>query len=423
MNVLLIATPTFATFTPLNLMYLAGTLDANGIDVTIIDWNIVGKDAVGQEISKGYDLVGLSVMSSSRWVAFDIATRIRELSPKSKIVMGGPHATLMPAQCKKYADYVVKGDGELQLLDICQGRSPVERTVDLDSLPFPAYHKVDLSRYPGYGLSRFNYRKANGVNIRKSPRVSILATRGCKSHCKFCSSFWVQGKYRMRNPKKVVDELDLLCNKYGISNFYFNDDSFYLDKGHLQLFCLEILRRKIKIAFHIETRADILDEWCVKPLKWAGCYRVQVGFETGSQQLLDQMGKGCTLDDIARGIENCKKVGLRVDANLIVGNVGETDDTIEETRKFLRRTNPTTISSTWNGLMLLPGTAIYQRAKREGRIDDSYWASRIPYQVYAYSPEQINGWNRRIYGYNAVTKARYLIKQALFKINGGWENV
>jgi radical SAM superfamily enzyme YgiQ (UPF0313 family) len=135
------------------------------------------------------------------------------------------------------------------------------------------------------------------------------------------------------------------------------------------------------------------------------------------------MGKGCTLDDIAKGIENCKKVGLRVDANLIVGNVGETDDTIEETRRFLQATNPTTISSTWSGLMLLPGTAIYQKAKRCGDIDDSFWDLREPYRVWKFSREQINRWNNRIYGYNAVTKARYLIKQALFKINGGWENV
>jgi radical SAM superfamily enzyme YgiQ (UPF0313 family) len=117
------------------------------------------------------------------------------------------------------------------------------------------------------------------------------------------------------------------------------------------------------------------------------------------------MGKSTNVDAIYNGIQACKKVGLRVDANLIVGNVGETDETIEETRTFLREADPDTISSTWRGLLLLPGTAIYKRAKKEGLIDDNFWDTREGCRTYKYSKEQIEKWNRRIMTYKFSPKS------------------
>jgi len=405
-KVLLIALPTFGMWTPLNLLYLAGMLENHGIDCTIVDWNTEGCSGVIKEICKKYDIVGLSVLTSTRWNSFDTAALIREYSPESLIVMGGVHATLMPEQCQKYCDVVIKGDGEAPFLDLCQGKKPLERFLPINSLPIPAYHKIDLSKYPGRGYSKYDFRKANGVNIHGVPRVSMQATRSCTSHCRFCSSPKVQGEYRMRDPCRVVGEMGYLYVRYGIRHFYFNDDSFYLDRDRGIEFC-ELVARKLKVAFHIETRADVLDLEYAIALKRAGCYRVQVGLETGSPEVLGRMSKSIDLDAIRDGIQNCKKAGLRVDANLIVGNEGETDETIEQTRKFLKNANPTTISSTWNGLLLFPGTAVYRKAIKEGLITDDFWETREECKVYKFSPEQIGQWNHRVYTYKFIPRLRY----------------
>jgi radical SAM superfamily enzyme YgiQ (UPF0313 family) len=391
-------------WTPLNLMCLAGAID-DIADCTVVDWNTEGERGVVSEIDRGYDIVGMSVMSPARWNAFDLTTTIRERSPDSLIVMGGVHATLMPEQVQKHCDVVIKGDGEAPFRDLCLGKEPVERFLPIDDLPSPAWDKVDLWKYPGYGLSKYDFRKANGVDIRREPRVSMQASRSCRSHCAFCSSFYVQGKYRMRDPARVVDDMGRLWQDYGIRHIYFNDDSFYLDKERGIAFCEEIRKRGLRVAFHIETRADVLDVQYAEALKYAGCYRVQVGLESGSPTIMMRMGKNTNVDAIYNGIQACNRAGLRVDANLIVGNVGETDETIEETRAFLREANPDTISSTWRGLLLLPGTAVYKRAKREGLINDSFWDTREGCRTYKYSKEQIEKWNRRILNYKFNPKS------------------
>lgn len=347
-------------------------------NTTIADINL-GHDIVG-EIKKGYDIVGLSVLSSSRWDAFDTARLVRKLSPKSVIVMGGAHATAMPDNCKKHCDIVVVGDGESAFRDVCEGRDPVSTPTNLNNV----WQRYDL------------------VDPRLYRRVAIQATRGCRYKCRFCSSWWTQGEYRMREPSKVAWEIKKVLMVYSLRDFYFNDDSFYLDKEKAIEFCGLI--DGLRIRFHIETRADIIDKEYAEALKRAGCSKVQVGLESGSPEI--RTGK--SVDSTYNGIRACKDAGLKVDANLIVGNEGETDETIEETRRFLKLADPDSISTTRHGLLLFPGTAIYQRAKRDGDIDDEFWESRTPFKTYKYSQEQIDRWNRRIYSFKPKIYLRYL---------------
>jgi anaerobic magnesium-protoporphyrin IX monomethyl ester cyclase len=400
-NVLLIALPNNSMkWTPLNLLSLAGTLEDNGIDCKVVDSNI---ENVYPEIRKNYDIIGLSVLSNTRWDAFDLATDIRKLC-KSKIVMGGVHATLMPEQCIKYCDVVIKGDGESPFLDLCQGREPVEKVLPIDSLR-TAYNKIDLFKYPGKGFTTHDFRKAGGIDIKNSPRTSIYSSRSCNSHCRFCSSFYVQGKYRMRDPKKVVDEMESLKP---INHFYFIDDSFYLDKEKGLEFCREIIDRNLKVAFHIQTRADILDLEYVTELKRAGCYYISIGVETGSEKVMEGLHKSTGVNSAEMAIRNCNKVNLRTEALLIVGNEDESDESIEETRGFLKKVKPTTASSANRGLMILPGTAVYQRALKEGQITEDFWETRTPVKTYKFSQEQIDKWRKRVHTYSFLNNLRWM---------------
>jgi hypothetical protein len=179
-TVLLIALPTMGKWTPLNLMCLAGMLDRHGIDCTIVDTNIVGERGVRAEIDRGYGIVGLSVMSPARWVAFDTATLIRRRSPRSLIVMGGVHATLMPEQVQKHCDVVIKGDGEAPFLDLCQGKEPIERFLPIDDLP-PNMTFGKLTEWQSGGNREFPCRPRDpaDLTVRFVRRFMFRANTGC----------------------------------------------------------------------------------------------------------------------------------------------------------------------------------------------------------------------------------------------------
>lgn len=410
--ILLVNLPQEMVFPPLNLLCLAGMFGSNGVECKILDTNMCGHNKVIKEVKRGYPIVGISCMTARRWDAFDFAATIRKLSPRSTIVMGGVHASLMPEQCQQHADVVIKGDGEGPLLDVCQGKDPTERFVPLDELPFPDYDKVDLSLYRGYALKRFDSRKMNGIDIRKHPMVLVQASRGCNRHCRFCSSFYVQGPYRTKNPIRMADEIEVLYAK-GVRSLYFADDSFYLDKAQGVRFCRELVARKLSVAFHIETRADVIDDEYASWLKRAGCYRVQVGLETGSDLILKTMHKMADVEAIYRGVRSCKKHGLHIQANIIVGNEGETDGTIEETRALLKRVDPSILSAARHGLLLLPGTAVYRQALRDGMITDDFWDTRETVRTYKFPQRQIDQWLKRTHTYSLEQTARYYYERYL----------
>jgi anaerobic magnesium-protoporphyrin IX monomethyl ester cyclase len=409
-RVLLIALPNpESIWMPLNLLMLAGMLEKHGVDCTLVDWGISGRDAVEREIKKQYDIVGLSVLSTTRWDAFDTASLIRKLSPKSQIVMGGVHATIMKEQTLKHCDVVIKGDGEGPFLDLAQGKDPVERIIPLDDLPFAGWSKIDLWKYPGKGHTKHDRRRANGVDIFHLPRVSLQTSRSCRSHCRFCSSFWVQGPYRQRSPVKVVDEMEMLYAQ-GMKSFFFVDDSFYLDKSKALEFCAEILRRGLKVAYRVQTRSDVLDKEYTEALGESGCYNVAIGVESGADAILNIMHKSSDTLTTLESIENCKKAGIRVQALMIVGNEGETDETIQQTKRFLRKAKPSILGASWDGLMLFPGTSIYQKAVKEGLIDDSFWDTREKIRSYKYPKEQIMKWASDISRYSFRSWVAHRIK-------------
>lgn len=193
----------------------------------------------------------------------------------------------------------------------------------------------------------------------------------------------------------MADELELLYKKYGIRHFCFADDAMTLDRQATITLCDEIVSRGLKIAFHVSTRTDSVDEEVLRKLKIAGCYAIAYGVESGSENILKGMNKENEVPLACRAIELTRKAGISVTALMIVGNVGETDDTIAETIRFLRKTKPDVVGCA-GGLWILPGTALYQNCKRIGFLDDDFWLSDEPYKVYTVekSPDEI----KRYYG-------------------------
>ena len=320
------------------------------------------------------------------------------INPRVSVVLGGAHPTIMHQQIMQhypFVDYIVLGEGEQTCLELAQGREPseiaglvfrkngkIEKTAqrqnieNLDDLPLPAWRLIDLKKYPARGSGVYR-----GIDLEKEPRISVVFSRGCKGHCDFCSTWWIWKGWRHRSAGNMADELELLYRDHGIRHFCFADDTLTVDRKATIDLCDEILSRKLKIAFHATTRTDCVDEVVMRKMHEAGCYQIAFGIETGSQALLEKMGKENDIAASERAIQLAKQTGISVTALMIIGNVGETTETMIDTIRFLQRTEPSDIGCV-GGLWVLPGTKHYRECKQKKFIEDDFWLGDEPYKIY-----------------------------------------
>lgn len=212
----------------------------------------------------------------------------------------------------------------------------------------------------------------------------------------------------------MADEIELLHKNYGIRHFCFADDTMTVNRQATIELCDEIIARRMNIAFHVTTRTDCVDEVVLQKLKEAGCYNIAFGIETGSLELLKKMGKENDIDTSEQAIMLAKKAGLIVTALLIIGNIGETNETVRDTIDFLKRTKPDEIGCV-GGLWVLPGTKVYEVCKRKDFIDDKFWLSDKPYKLYTleYSLEELTKLQEKVLNYKSS-----FVKKIANKIRG-----
>jgi anaerobic magnesium-protoporphyrin IX monomethyl ester cyclase len=384
---------------PIGLAYLASTLEKNHFQVRIADGFLLGKEGVKDAINQ-FDpqIVGITCYTPGRLEAINIANVAKSLNRKIITVIGGAHATIMWKQILENYDFIdicVIGEGEQTLLEIAQGlpieniagiaykknnavikNKPREYIINLDDIPFPAWHLLDLNKYP------IQDRKVvNGIDLSKELRISVIFTRGCIGNCSFCSTWWIWKNHRVRSAKNMVDELELLHTKYKIKHFVFADDEFSEDIKSTKELCKEIINRKLNIVWFATSRVDRVDKELLELMHQAGCYEISFGIESGSQKILDIIGKKTTVEQGKRAIYETLNAGIIPYPLLIVGNVGETKQTINETIDFLNEFDIKEFGHV-GGLWVLPGTKLYQNFKKEGFIDDSYWLTDKPTPYY-----------------------------------------
>jgi radical SAM superfamily enzyme YgiQ (UPF0313 family) len=323
---------------------------------------------------KNPDIVGISCYTFNRHACIKLARLVKEINQRIRIVFGGPHSSVMHAQLLKTyedIDMVVLNEGEITFLEIVQNlkegksfenlpgiiyknggqiinngfRQPLE---DLDELPVPANY--------------FKYKR-------------IITSRGCPGRCIFCDTPYLWGqKVRLRSTGNVVDELEILNKKYGLSSFIISDDTFTFDKNRTIEICKEIIRRGLKITWDCRSRVNFVCEERLRWMKKAGCVIVSYGIESGSQKILNNLKKGITTEQIKKAAALTRKFGFKLNYFIIVGSPGETDDTIRETMKLIEETKPTSIFAYI--MQLTPGTEIYEISKGGGLVSDIDWVNK-----------------------------------------------
>ena len=373
---------------PLNLLYLAAYLRENtDCEISILDAEAEGLSYTGikNKLKKeSPDIVGITFLTPTFKHVTKIAEIAKEVNSGCVVVVGGAHPTAFPEQVVEILDidFVVIGEGELTLLELVNAVRSEEKSFehidglayksgnkifltspralirDLDTIPFPARDLIDRRLYYSAPTKKVSSEKNSTL---------IFTGRGCPYNCIFCMSevIW-QRKVRYRSPKTVVDEIEECVNKYGLREFNFIDDTFILTESRVTKICREIKKRNLDISWICFGRANHVSSGMLRELKKAGCKRISFGLESGSQEILNLMRKNITLEQSRNAVKMAKEEGLEVHASFMLGNIGETEETIKKTIKFAKEL--VLDYATFFITTPIPGTDLYKIALEKGFI-------------------------------------------------------
>jgi len=343
---------------PLGLMYIAGSLEREEISVSINDLAGRKVEEWGNLIDDA-DIYGMTIFSSSFNVSRDISKFIKARNKDAIIVAGGPHPTSLPDQTIDTGDfdYVIQREGEEAFPKLIRSLSAgnssdkiitAEQIKDINLLPRPARHLVDISSYT---------REVEGEQA-----TSIITSRGCPYTCSFCCKDIHGRKVRFREAEDIIDEVRGIQETYGVNSFVFYDDIFTLNRKRLEVLCEEFKNMDLTFRCNGRSGANTFEDY-VK-LREAGCKEIAFGIESGSQEILERVNKGTTVEMNTKTITEAKRAGLLTKAYLIVGYPGETQETIDETKKFMEITDPDKF--TLFQFVPLPGSDVWKNPDKYG---------------------------------------------------------
>lgn len=325
------------------------------------------------------DIVGISVKSVKVPSAFRIAKISKKINRKIIVVAGGPHATTRPGDLLKLGniDIVVRGEGEETFLELVEniGRSDIDlrqiagisfrdssgnyfSTPDrplienLDRMSLPKRELI--LGYEDYTLEQLGW---------------VMTSRGCPYNCAFCNSnaIWKR-RVRYISLSKVLDEVNYLADRFGITNINFMDDSFTVSKKRVLEFCDKLINRKKRITWSCLTRSDILDEELISIMKKAGCTKVDIGIESGSERIQKLINKDIRLNDVERISNILRKCRIFWAGFFMIGFPTETREDILETLSFMKKVKPG-----WACISIFtpyPGSKLYDMVKADGMISE-----------------------------------------------------
>lgn len=351
------------------------------------------------------DYVGFNILTPNRTSSFKLIEHIHE-NYQCKILIGGIHVTVMYEQIlQKYPFLIaVIGEGEQTTRELLEASSnglslrsikgiafvdngivtkteARELIEDLDSLPFPK-HEIFFSEARTMG--------------------NLLTSRGCPFKCSFCVLDRVsQQRVRYRSVNNVVDEIEYMVKAFPqLQTIWIHDDNFFLKNQRAVEICEEIVRRGIQKRFICSGRFKPFTKELVEALEKAGFVQILFGLESGSETILNSCHKCITRKDVIDALKLLRKSRIEATAFLIVGLYGENDQTVRETIDFVKTMQKVkyTYYDDIGVILTYPGTEIYEIARKNGMIDDSYWLTpgETPIFVVEHSEEKLTEYKRQI---------------------------
>ncbi|MBT3194128.1 MAG: radical SAM protein [Verrucomicrobia bacterium] len=381
--------PAAHIYPPMGIMQLSAYLKAKtDHDVTLVDavpflWSY--EETTQRVLEHKPDVVGLTITSHSIRCAATMARQLKAASPGITIVLGGSHVSAFPelALAVEAFDFAIQGDGEMpmeQLLDRLERKEeptdikgiiwrkdgnvvdngPAEPYEDLDALPLPDRENLPTERY---------YTPSNAYRVAST----IMGSRGCPNRCVFCN---VPHRFRARSPEHIVDEMEECKERYGIQEIHFIDDIFNITTKRVIEISEEILRRGVKMRWGFKASCKQVSPEMLEIAKRAGCFRIHYGVETHSQEGLEALNKGITIERIHEVFRMTREAGLVAIAYMMVGCPHEkTPEEVQRIIPFIRKLNPDYV--VYSLFTPYPDTEIFKEGARRGLWDADVWEKFI----------------------------------------------
>jgi len=369
---------------PISLLYLGTELKRAGHTAVVLDRRNFPRETDFLSALKqvGADLIGVPLYADCYALTYELINKVRRFAPSTKIVLGGPEVSAnldgVAQTFEGKADYLLCGEADYTLArladalaagdtdalesvdgltywidgEIRHNRRP-DPVKDIDDVPFP-----DRDLISQWDWKHHYYR----IGLKR-PSDVILTSRGCPFSCRFC--YRLAPGYRARSPENVLDEMAYIYARRtrGLSII---DDNFLSSRRRCVAILEGMLRRGWKFTIKCRGSVHSVDPELLALMKRAGVRAVTYGLESGSQKVLDAMGKKTTVEQNYRAIRITREAGLLCYVDLFLGYPGETRETIRETSDFLAKARPTGINM--GVLFPLHGTYIYDQARQDGTL-------------------------------------------------------
>lgn len=374
------------------LAYATSVLERDDFDVELYDFPAKNwdKDKLHELISeKQPALVILDSTTPSIYSDIDCARICKTASPNTNVLMIGPHVSSLPEEtlleANGFVDAVAIGEYDYTVRDYAKAVinnqplkdvkgiayleggnvmfTPARPLIEnLDELPYPAWHHLNLWDY------------FDGTKLY--PYIDIIGGRGCPFKCIFC--LWPQvmhgNKYRLRSAENIIEEIKWVLKNWPKAiegEFFFEDDTFTVNKKRAHEFCDLLIKNNLKCTWSVNSRADVIDKDLFRHMKKAGCRLLLIGFESGSQIMLDNMHKNITVQKMEEFIKIVRSEGLQIHGCFVLGLPGETKETMEETIKFALRNPLNTVQ--FSGAVPFPGTKYFNYIKENNLLRAKRW--------------------------------------------------
>lgn len=391
---------------PLGMLYIAGILMREGVEVSILD-QAIRNASIPQAINwvkkENPDIVGFSVCSSSAREAFNVAEAVKTEMPDVTVVLGNYHATFNAERIlKKYPsiDVIVRGEGEYTSLDLAKCLEKRRPLKDVEGITFrnngeivstpdrPLIKNIDELPFPDRRLMNAEYTSLiHGVKAATKRFTTVVSSRGCTFQCTFCGCRkFARGVWRPRSVENIMKELRYLKSE-GYEQFLFVDENLTLNTKRVVKLCQLMRKEKLNMEWFCDSRVDHVSYDLFGEMVKAGCRILYFGIESGNQRILNYYKKGITPDQSRSAVKKARKAGVDV----IVGSfiVGAPDETREEVENTLRFAHELDIDvPQFNILHAFTRTDLWKEVVSKGWINEEtmwetgdYVANISPYAV------------------------------------------
>jgi radical SAM superfamily enzyme YgiQ (UPF0313 family) len=317
------------------------------IEFTVLDTRVAKPSEISSFLSDEFNLLGITASSQVFLEAVDITTKYKEKFPNTPVCLGGSHITTVKEEALQGFpfDFGAYGEGEVTFVDIIRFVMGEKNLEDINGLifrnsagnivvnpPRPLISDIDTIPFPAYDLFKMN----------RYPQHRLTTSRGCPFNCVFCNSksLWTN-RWRKRSAQNIIDEISLQLKSFGNKTIAFNDDSFNIDAKRVIEFCDKIVYQNLVFLWSTSIRVDLITHEIASKMRLAGCYNVSIGIESANNEVLKLMNKHNTKEKIYAGIQILRSEGIDVMGQFMIGNPGDTLETIKESIEFAKTSNLT----------------------------------------------------------------------------------